>query len=223
MQFSLSPPRPPILHSHTHTTDKADSTLRSSQAVPHPSTNRALCRLTSEVRRDPVHSTWYGRRQDRWSGTHILLMQLGPGIVLSAVHNKDAESHDGHQHLLVMLRMLMMSLVMTSLLMMMGLMMVMVMMMMSLMMVSLMMMSLREMSLMVMMMMMMRMRMMGMMMMRMMRMMSQRGRGELISRIKWMYSDDPELPPHLPRSPLHKVFQTPGARRQGRAPGHCPV
>ena len=43
--------------------DKADSTLRSSQAVPHPSTNRALCRLTSEVRRDPVHSTWYGRQQ----------------------------------------------------------------------------------------------------------------------------------------------------------------
>ena len=42
---------------------KADSTLRSSQAVPHPSTNRALCRLTSEVRRDPVHSTWYGRQQ----------------------------------------------------------------------------------------------------------------------------------------------------------------
>ena len=36
---------------------KADSTLRSSQVVPHPSTNRALSRLTSEVRRDPVHST----------------------------------------------------------------------------------------------------------------------------------------------------------------------
>ena len=35
---------------------KADSTQRSSQAVPHPSTNRALCRLTSEVRRDPVFS-----------------------------------------------------------------------------------------------------------------------------------------------------------------------
>ena len=44
---------------------KADSTLRSSQAVPHPSTDRALCRLTSEVRRDPVHSTRYGR-QRRW-------------------------------------------------------------------------------------------------------------------------------------------------------------
>ena len=43
---------------------KADSTLRSSQAVPHPSTGRALCRLTSEVRRDPVHSTRYGRQ--RW-------------------------------------------------------------------------------------------------------------------------------------------------------------
>ena len=42
---------------------KADSTLRSSQAVPHPSTNRALCRLTSEVERDPVHSTRYGRQR----------------------------------------------------------------------------------------------------------------------------------------------------------------
>ena len=30
---------------------KADSTLRASRAVPHPSTDRALCRLTSEVRR----------------------------------------------------------------------------------------------------------------------------------------------------------------------------
>ena len=43
---------------------KADSTQRSSQAVPHPSTNRALCRLTSEVRRDPVHSTRYGRQRE---------------------------------------------------------------------------------------------------------------------------------------------------------------
>ena len=42
---------------------KADSTLRSSQAVPHPSTDRALSRLTSEVRRDPVHSTRYGRQR----------------------------------------------------------------------------------------------------------------------------------------------------------------
>ena len=43
---------------------KADSTLRSSQAVPHPSTDRALCCLTSEVERDPVHSTRYGRRRN---------------------------------------------------------------------------------------------------------------------------------------------------------------
>ena len=42
---------------------KADSTRRSSQAVPHPSTNRALRRLTSEVGRDPVHSTRYGRQR----------------------------------------------------------------------------------------------------------------------------------------------------------------
>jgi hypothetical protein len=44
---------------------KAGSTLRSSRAVPHPSTNRALRRLTSEVGRDPVHSTRYGRQ--RWN------------------------------------------------------------------------------------------------------------------------------------------------------------
>ena len=43
--------------------ENTDSTLRSSRAVPHPSTNRALRRLTSEVRRDPVHSTRYGRQR----------------------------------------------------------------------------------------------------------------------------------------------------------------
>jgi hypothetical protein len=43
---------------------KADSTLRSSRAVPHPSTDRALRRLTSEVGRDPVHSTRYGRQRN---------------------------------------------------------------------------------------------------------------------------------------------------------------
>ena len=42
---------------------KAGSTLRCSGAGPHPSTNRALCRLTSEVERDPVHSTRYGRQR----------------------------------------------------------------------------------------------------------------------------------------------------------------
>ena len=42
---------------------KSGSTLRSSRAVPHPSTNRALRRLTSEVGRNPVHSTRYGRQR----------------------------------------------------------------------------------------------------------------------------------------------------------------
>ena len=46
-----------------HGRGKADSTLRSSQAVPHPSTDRALRCLTSEVKRDPVHSARYGRRR----------------------------------------------------------------------------------------------------------------------------------------------------------------
>ena len=45
------------------THEKADSTRRCSQAVPHPSTNRALSRLTSEVERDPVYSTRYGRQR----------------------------------------------------------------------------------------------------------------------------------------------------------------
>ena len=48
---------------HQKLTAKADSTLRSSRAVPHPSTDRALRRLTSEVGRDPVHSTRYGRQR----------------------------------------------------------------------------------------------------------------------------------------------------------------
>ena len=49
---------------------KADSTLRSSQAVPHPSTDRALRRLTSEVERDPVHSTWYGCQRGKTHSTN---------------------------------------------------------------------------------------------------------------------------------------------------------
>ena len=50
---------------------KADSTLRTSQAVPHPSTNRALCRLTSEVGRDPVHSTRYGRQRKAFHASAV--------------------------------------------------------------------------------------------------------------------------------------------------------
>ena len=51
-----------VLHAEVRR-NKAGSTLRSSRAVPHPSTNRALRRLTSEVGRDPVHSTRYGRQR----------------------------------------------------------------------------------------------------------------------------------------------------------------
>ena len=36
---------------------------RYSQAVSHPSTNRARCCLTSVIGREPVYSAWYGRRQ----------------------------------------------------------------------------------------------------------------------------------------------------------------
>ena len=43
--------------------DPSASTLRYSQAVPDPSANRALSRLTSEVKKDPVHSTRYGRQR----------------------------------------------------------------------------------------------------------------------------------------------------------------
>ena len=41
---------------------KANST-RCSQAVSHPSTNRARRCLTSVIGREPVYSAWYGRRQ----------------------------------------------------------------------------------------------------------------------------------------------------------------
>jgi hypothetical protein len=51
---------------------KAHSTRRASRAVPHPSTDRALCRLTSEVRRDPVHSTRYGRERTTTLTRHNL-------------------------------------------------------------------------------------------------------------------------------------------------------
>ena len=52
---------------------KAGSTLTSSRAVPHPSTNRALRRLTLEVGRDPVHSTRHGRQRQTFSARRIVL------------------------------------------------------------------------------------------------------------------------------------------------------
>ena len=71
---------------------KADSTLRSSRAVPHPSTNRTLRRLTSEVGRDPVHSTRYGRRRyERSAGSKIQKEQGGWQATLSQARPAQAE------------------------------------------------------------------------------------------------------------------------------------
>ena len=52
-------------------TQKASGTRRASQAVPHPSTDRALRCLTSEFGWDRVHSSQYGR----WQNT---LKELNP-------------------------------------------------------------------------------------------------------------------------------------------------
>jgi hypothetical protein len=65
MSTSWVPPQlsPKILESNTASTkrQKANSTLTASRAVPHPSTDRAFRRLTSEFGWDQVYSTKYGR------------------------------------------------------------------------------------------------------------------------------------------------------------------
>ena len=43
-----------------------------SQAVTHPSTNPAQCCLISVIRREPVHSAWYGRRTLQCTHRHLL-------------------------------------------------------------------------------------------------------------------------------------------------------
>ena len=52
--------------------EKAYSTPRGSQAVPHLSTNRALRCLTAEFGRDPVCSTRYGRKQKLYLIPHLV-------------------------------------------------------------------------------------------------------------------------------------------------------
>ena len=78
---------------------KADSTRRSSQAVPHPSTNRALCRLTSEVRRDPVHSTRYGRQRKGKVNVSIvvLLCEVAPCNTDRGPHTSDLQEDSTNQ------------------------------------------------------------------------------------------------------------------------------
>ena len=46
-----------------------------SQAVTHPSTNPAQCCLTSVIRREPVHSAWYGHRTMQHLHRHLLYRQ----------------------------------------------------------------------------------------------------------------------------------------------------
>ena len=77
---------------------KADSTRRSSQAVPHPNTNRALRRLTSEVRKNPVHSTRYGRQRRmahkaNVRGTPRIQTSAGGGIFLRPAPSVEFESN----------------------------------------------------------------------------------------------------------------------------------
>ena len=43
-----------------------------SQAVTHPSTNPAQCCVTSVVKREPLHSAWYGRRTMQHLHRHLL-------------------------------------------------------------------------------------------------------------------------------------------------------
>ena len=47
-----------------------------SQAVTHPSTNMAQCCLTSVIGRELVHSTWYGRRQNKVVSFGHMMEQL---------------------------------------------------------------------------------------------------------------------------------------------------
>ena len=85
---------------------KAGSTLRSSRAVPHPSTNRALRRLTSEVGRDPVHSTRYGRQRhmsemSSWrfiNGTESCQLPSLPGAGVVGVRLGSCAGEVGHTH-----------------------------------------------------------------------------------------------------------------------------
>ena len=61
-----------------------------SQAVPHPSTNQAQRCLTSQIGRDAVFSTWYGRRRPQGYKTG-LYAPLSPSVTVQRVRGKGTE------------------------------------------------------------------------------------------------------------------------------------
>ena len=72
----------------------ANSTLRASRAVPHPSTDRAFQRLTSEFRWDRVHSMKYGRwRQLR---PNDMLQTESINVNQNQISKNESSAHTGH-------------------------------------------------------------------------------------------------------------------------------
>ena len=53
---------------------KEDNSTRGSQAVTHPSTNRAQRCLTSVIGRELVFSAWYGRCRRWWAKLFIIIL-----------------------------------------------------------------------------------------------------------------------------------------------------
>ena len=51
-----------------------------SQAVSHPSTDQALCCLTSVIGREQVYSAWYGRRLLLWKYHRAYQNEMTPYI-----------------------------------------------------------------------------------------------------------------------------------------------
>ena len=59
---------------------KASSTQRASQAVPHPSTDRALQRLASEFGRDLAYSLRYGRWRRNYCESDLVAFALSNNL-----------------------------------------------------------------------------------------------------------------------------------------------
>jgi hypothetical protein len=62
---------------------------RCSQAVTHPSTDRSRRCLTSVIGREPVHSTWCGRRHQQCENEHRTISRFGVRFLVSELHWAD--------------------------------------------------------------------------------------------------------------------------------------